>query len=122
MLAAMLAAIAGAPASAHHSFPATYLVDQTTTIQGTVVQFLFRNPHAFVYVMVPNGGGKGTTWVVEWGAIGSLGADNVTHDTLKAGDKVIVTGNPSRDPTLHRLRMRSIERPADGWKWAGTFG
>jgi hydrogenase maturation factor len=61
-------------------------------------------------------------WAVEWGAGGALSADAVKNDTLKPGDKVIVTGNPARDTGSHRLRMRSIERPADGWKWAGTFG
>ena len=122
MLAGLLGAAAVVPAQAHHSFPATYMVDQTTTIQGTVVQFLFRNPHSFVHVMAPDKSGKMVVWAVEWGAGGALGADNVKHDTLKPGDKVIVTGNPARDAASHRLRMRAIERPADGWKWAGTFG
>jgi len=118
----LLAAGASAPTLAHHSFPATYVVDKTVTIEGTVVQFLFRNPHSFVHVMVQDKGGKSETWAVEWGAGGSLGADKVSADTLKPGDKVIVTGNPARDPSSHRLRMREIVRPADGWKWAGDFG
>ena len=42
----------GAQAYAHHSFAATYLEDQTVTIEGELVQFLFRNPHSFVHVMV----------------------------------------------------------------------
>jgi signal transduction histidine kinase len=41
-----------AQAYAHHSFAATYLEDQTVTIEGQLVQFLFRNPHSFVHVMV----------------------------------------------------------------------
>jgi hypothetical protein len=46
------AALAGGRAYAHHSFAATYLEDQTVTIEGELVQFLFRNPHSFVHVMV----------------------------------------------------------------------
>src|SRR5665213_1411261 len=53
---------------------------------------------------------------------GARGDAGVTHDTLKPGDKVIVVGNPGRNPADHRIRMQSIERPSDGWKWAGTFG
>ena len=125
-LGGMLAGLAGTavnlPAQAHHSFPATYMVDQTVTIEGTVVQFLFRNPHFFVHVLAPDKNGKMVIWAVEWGAGGSLGADKVKADTIKPGDKVIVTGNPARDAASHRLRMRAIERPSDGWKWAGTFG
>jgi hypothetical protein len=121
----VLVALAGTvvlPAQAHHSFPATYVVDQTVTVEGTVTEFLFRNPHSFIHVKVMDPSGATVTWAVEWGASGALAADQVQIDTIKPGDKVIVTGNPARDSASHRLRMRSIERPADGWKWAGTFG
>jgi len=109
-------------AQAHHSFPATYEVDKMVTIQGTVVEFLFRNPHSFVHVLAPDENGKMVEWAVEWGAGSTLGAASIKSDTLKPGDKVIVTGNPSRDPASHRLRMRAIVRPADGWTWNGSFG
>jgi Family of unknown function (DUF6152) len=108
------------PAQAHHSFPATYQVDRMVTIQGTVVQFLFRNPHSFVHVLAPDKNGRMVMWAVEWGASGSLG--NVGKDTIEPGDQVVVSGNPARDDSSHRLRMRAIERPSDGWKWSGTFG
>lgn len=122
MAAACLAA-ATEPALAHHSFPATYLVDQTVTIEGTVVQFMLRNPHSFVHVMtVDKKTGATTTWAVEWGAGGALAGEKIMQNSLKPGDKVIVIGSPARDAASHRLRMRSIERPSDGWKWAGTFG
>ena len=123
MLVGLVGAGASLPAYAHHSFPATYIVDKTLTIEGTVTQFLFRNPHSFVHVLAPErAGGPMVEWAVEWGAGGALGADNVNAGTLRPGDKVIITGNPARDPQSHRLRMRAIERPSDGWKWAGTFG
>jgi hypothetical protein len=120
--AALMGAVTVAPVQAHHSFPATYLVDQQLTIEGTVVQFLFRNPHSFVHVMAPDKNGVMQRWAVEWGAGGALGDAGVKHDTLKPGDKVKITGNPGRNPADHRIRMQSIERPADGWKWAGSFG
>ena len=41
--------------------------------------------------------------------------------SVKPGDHVIITGNPGRNPEDHRLRMRTISRPKDGWKWGGTF-
>ena len=53
------AALVGGRAYAHHSFAATYLEDQTVTIEGELVQFLFRNPHSFVHVMVKE---KDGTW------------------------------------------------------------
>jgi hypothetical protein len=32
-----------------------------------------------------------------------------------------VTGAPGRNPDDHRIRMHSIVRPKDGWKWSGNF-
>ena len=31
------------------------------------------------------------------------------------------TGNPGRTAEDHRIRMRSILRPKDGFKWSGDF-
>ncbi|MBI2189900.1 MAG: hypothetical protein HYU37_22715, partial [Acidobacteria bacterium] len=42
--------LSAATMEAHHSFAATYLEGQTQTIEGKVVQFLFRNPHSFLHV------------------------------------------------------------------------
>jgi len=50
-----------------------------------------------------------------------LSTQGLAATTLKVGDHVIVVGAPGRDPEDHRMRMRSIERPKDGFKWNGTF-
>ena len=123
---AIMAAAAGmllpvAPVFAHHSFAATYFEDQRVTIEGDLVQFLYRNPHSFVHVEVKDKAGVVTRWAVEWGAGGQLGRQGVTRETLKPGDHVQIIGNPGRNPDDHRLRMVNITRPTDGWKWGGTF-
>jgi hypothetical protein len=105
----------------HHSFAATYKEGETQKIEGTVVQFLFRNPHSFLHVDAPDEKGTIQTWAVEWGGGGQLGRQGVTRDSLRPGDKVVVTGSPGRNPDDHRLRMQNIVRPSDGWKWGGSF-
>ncbi len=77
----------GAQASAHHSFAATYLEDQSVTIEGAIVQFLLRNPHSFVHVMVKEKDGTINRYVVEWGSPSQL-SGKVSRDTLKPGDEV----------------------------------
>ena len=109
------------PASAHHSFAATYFEDKTETVEGELVQFLFRNPHSFVHVEGKDARGNPTRYAVEWGAGLQLNRQGVTRETLKPGDHVVITGHPGRNPEDHRLRMRTIARPSDGWKWGGTF-
>ena len=119
LVAAALLAVT--PMFAHHSFAATYFEDKQNRIEGTVVQFQFRNPHSFVHVEVKEKDGTVTRWGVEWGGGGQLGRQGITRDSLKAGDPVIVNGNPGRTPEDHRLRMLNITRTSDGWKWGGTF-
>jgi len=112
---------AAAPALAHHSFAATYFEDKTERIEGDLVQFLFRNPHSFVHVEGKDAQGNTVRYAVEWGAGLQLNQQGVTRETLKPGDHVIIVGNPGRNPEDHRLRMKSIQRPSDGWHWGGNF-
>jgi hypothetical protein len=68
-----------APLYAHHSFTATYDESKTIEIEGTLVQFMFRNPHAFVHVMAPDENGEMQRWGVEWGGAGALSGQGVTR-------------------------------------------
>ena len=121
VLMAAAAMLCGGKAYAHHSFAATYFVDQEITVEGTLTQFLYRNPHSFVKVEAKDDKGEMQTWSVEWGGGAQLTQEHVTRDTLKPGDHVIVTGNPGRDPSEHRIRLHKIVRPSDGWKWEGVI-
>lgn len=104
--------VSGVQLYAHHSFAATYHEDQTVKIEGTLVQFQFRNPHSFVQVDAPDPQGVMQRWGVEWGGAGQLGGQNINRYTLKAGDHVIIMGNPGRNPDEHRIRMTALKRPA----------
>ena len=106
----------GTQALAHHSFAATYLEDQLVTIEGELVQFLLRNPHSFVHVMVKEADGSMVRYVVEWGSPSQL-TGKVSRDTLKPGDHVIISGSPGRNAADHRVRLLNFKRPSDGWSW-----
>jgi len=114
--------VLGAQAYAHHSFAATYLEDQSVTVEGELVQFLFRNPHSFVHVMVKEKDGTQVRYAVEWGGAGQLGGQGVTRETLKPGDIVVISGSPGRNPADHRVRMVSLRRPKDGFGWGQRPG
>ena len=109
--------IVAAGAQAHHSFAATYDVSREVRIEGTLVAFHFRNPHASVDIVVEDAAGNQQRWGVEWGAAGQLTSQGVTRETLKAGDHVVITGNPNRNPNEPRIRMLSLRRPSDGFGW-----
>ena len=108
---------------AHHSFAATYREDESITIQGELVQFMFRNPHSFVHLNVTEKDGTVRRYAVEWGGSSSLAGQGVNQATLKVGDKVIITGSPGRGyPKEARVRMVTLQRPADGFDWGKKPG
>jgi thiamine monophosphate kinase len=71
--------------------------------------------------MAPDDKGAMQRWAIEWGGGGQIQRMGITRETLKPGDVVVITGAPSRQAADHRLLVRRIERPLDGWKWDGTF-
>jgi len=121
MLSLGIGMFASDAALAHHSFPATYVMDDTETIEGVMVQFLFRNPHSFVHVMVTDEEtGENNRYAVEWGGASAL-AGSVDRSSLKPGDRVRISGQPGRNPEDHRLRMVSLEVIDGDFFWSGDF-
>ena len=113
---------AGAEGFAHHSFTAAYDASKRVQIEGIVKEFVWRNPHSFVRIDVTTAAGATETWNLEWGSISQLSAAKypVTRTTLRAGDRIVAAGEPSRDPEVKRVRVFSITRPIDGWQWEGV--
>ena len=86
-----------APALAHHSF-AMFDRDKEVTLTGTVREFQWTNPHAFIEVDVPaEHGASAEKWSVEMNSPNNLTRQGWKSSMLKAGDKVSVTINPLRD-------------------------
>ena len=122
LIALSLAALLAWPASAHHSFAAVYQADEIMEIEGKVAQFLFRNPHSVLHVLVNDESGGTTRWAVEWQGATQLGAGGMSAQTLRPGDPVIVTGNPGRVEAEHRMLLVTIERTTDGFGWGTRPG
>ena len=116
-LAISWAGLAGGQLHAHHSFASTYVEDEAVTIEGDLVQLLFRNPHSFMQVTVMEADGSMARYAIEWSGVAQLGADGVTRDTLKLGDHLIINGNPGQNPSDRRVRLVSLRRPSDGFGW-----
>jgi hypothetical protein len=92
------------PCMAHHSGA---LWDQTRklTLQGTVKQFQWINPHCFIQLLVPVAGSAGSRadqqeWSIEMASPYQVLTGGWKPGTLKPGDKIAVTVHPARDGTL----------------------
>jgi hypothetical protein len=117
--AIILLTLSGGPTFAHHSVSATYITGKSVRIEGTLKEFIWRNPHSFMRVEAPDEKGERHIWIVEGAAPQQLTEAGLTATTLRAGDQVVVTGRPGRIAEDHKLLLHTIERPSDGFKWQG---
>jgi hypothetical protein len=85
-------------ALAHHSFA---MFDQTkqVTLKGTVKEFQWTNPHAWIEVEIAGANGQPEVWGVELNSPNNLTRQGWKRDVMKAGDKVTVIINPLKDGT-----------------------
>jgi hypothetical protein len=104
---------------AHHSFAAYYFEQESVTLEGEVVEFEYRAPHAWVRFRVKDASGTPSIYGAEWANPARLGRDGITKDTIRPGDTVRITGSPGRTEADHVLHLKQITRPSDGWSWRG---
>src|SRR5262245_11983303 len=122
LLVIAAALLASTAVYAHHSYGATYDVSKEIKLEGKLVQFVFRNPHAFVHIEAADTNGVTQRWAVEWSGTTQLGAAGVNSATLKVGDQIVIVARPSRVPNEYRALMVTLKRPLDGFTWGGREG
>jgi hypothetical protein len=95
-LGALTILISGA-CLAHHS-GALWDTSKTETLEGTVKQFQWNNPHCWIQLLVA-GDTTGTTqeWSIEMAAPIQVLQGGWKPSTLKSGDRVQVRLHPARD-------------------------
>ncbi|MBH97839.1 MAG: hypothetical protein CMM56_05235 [Rhodospirillaceae bacterium] len=82
---------------AHHGFTNHFDPNQESSIEGTVTQYEFRNPHVLIYIDVTNQNGEIERWLIESAAVTTFYREGgLSHDSLKPGDFIKVRGHPSR--------------------------
>ena len=83
-------------ALAHHSF-AMFDQSKTVTLQGTVKDFRWSNPHVFIQLLVKTEGGSEEEWSIEMTSPEHLARVGWRPGTLKPGDKVSLVIHPMHD-------------------------
>jgi Family of unknown function (DUF6152) len=99
VLAVLGAALAAAPAMAHHSFAAEYDSKKPVKITGTITKVDWMNPHVYFFMDVEDDSGKVTQWGFEMGPPNLLQRAGWTRNTMKIGDVVVVEGTLAKDGT-----------------------
>ena len=95
---ALFVVATAAGVSAHHSSAG---IDRTksVTLNGTVREFRWANPHCWIDLEAPNDKGAMDTWSIEMTSPTFLLRAGWKASTIKGGDKVSVTVRPMRDGT-----------------------
>ena len=102
------------PVQAHHSLT-EYDVARKLTLNVTVREFRFVNPHPFLLVE-SRAGALASAWRLELDNRFELVEIGMNSNTFTRGDRLLVTGSPGHDqkPILY---VRELDRPADGFRY-----
>ena len=95
VLGALGVLLAG-PAMAHHAF-AMFDTNREVTLDGTVKEFQWTNPHTWTVFNVSDGKGGTEEWGLEGMSPNYLGRNGWSKQSLKAGQKVDMVIYPLRD-------------------------
>jgi hypothetical protein len=112
VLALSMLVLMTADAIPHHAFSPVYDEKRVITVAGVVTEFRFVNPHAMMIMDVTDGNEKVEKWTVEFAGRLNLSEFGWTADSIKPGEKITVTGNPTHTSSP-RMFFRKIVR-ADG--------
>jgi hypothetical protein len=97
-LVAVAAMLAASSALAHHSF-AMFDQSKSVTVQGTIKDFRWTNPHVFIQLLVKAADGSEVEWSIEMTSPEHLARVGWRPGTLKPGDAVTLEIHPMRDGT-----------------------
>jgi hypothetical protein len=121
-----LAALAHAPADAHHAFGAEFDADAPLQIEGRVVRLEWVNPHSWIHLAVERMVIRGEdvvpedpsreVWMVEGGTPNVLVRRGLRRECLPVGTLLVVDGYQAKDHTLKRANGRDVTFP-DGRKF-----
>lgn len=90
-----IALAASLPALPHHSF-AAFDLKSTVSIDGTLTEVKFANPHSWFEVEVKGPDGKSVLWGVEGLSAAQFVKKGLKRTQMKPGDHVEVVLNPMR--------------------------
>ncbi len=96
VLAGTAIALFASPALAHHSF-AMFDHQKKISLEGSVKEFQWTNPHSWILMMVKNPQGVEELWTIEMGTPLGLARQGWVPKTLTPGMRITATIHPLKD-------------------------
>ena len=108
------------PASAHHSFAATFDSEQPVSVKGVLTQIRLENPHSWFFIEMKDAAGNTEKWAFEAGTPSGMIRNGFKPGLIKPGTEVTIKGIRARDTSQKMGLLRELITP-DGKVYA-TFG
>ena len=102
------------PASAHHSLT-EYDISRKVTLDVTVREFQFVNPHPYLTVE-SRAGSVVQVWRLELDNRFELVQIGMSSSTFSRGDRIVASGSPGHNQKAI-LYVRELDRPSDGFRY-----
>ena len=104
--------LTAAPLLAHHGGASLYDMSKELTVNATVTEFVWTNPHVEISFDAKDGKGNVKHWLLEASSPPVLVSRGWNRKSLEPGDAIKVTFNPSQKGTNVGRFIRLIK--ADG--------
>ncbi len=95
-LAGIAVAMFSVPVVAHHSF-AMFDGEAYVTLEGTVTEFQWTYPHAWILMMVPDDQGAPVQWALELPSPGGLARGGWLPNSLTPGMEIVALAHPLKN-------------------------
>jgi len=106
-LASLAALVVASPAMGHHS-DAGVDMSKVVSFEGTVKEFVWKNPHVY-FLVSSQRNGQPVTWEVQMANLSGLARKGWTPTTLVPGDKVTVRAHPAADGRAYGI-VETVEK------------
>ena len=99
------------PLLAHHSFSAEFDINRPITLEGTLTELRWVNPHGWIQMDVKGPDGGIVNWAVELGSPTSLLRRGLRKSDFPPGLEIVVTGYEAKDntPTANGITVKFLD-------------
>jgi hypothetical protein len=104
---ALLIVTFSSPCFAHHNYRLAFDPEKRITLEGTVVEFSWKNPHLEMLIDVEDDDGTVVHWKIATAAPRIATRNGVEKDTVADGETISVSGIAARDGS-NQMRATSM--------------